>query len=348
MLKQSLPFTTVHIIPETNSDQVKFEKSIRSLQFRYRANHLSNQVKKQLGLAQTYESADYPFFMNGNEPNIPVSYNNKIRDTNFTLVSTGGLKAFEIINTGLAWSEIDLLSLNLVTPKLFVIDYSKEAKVFWKFVKKLFIENQTYEDMCNILYDIRDKKFDFESSKAFKYAPENIRYPHSINTRQGCYEVIVERFIYMPHMHDRFNFIRNIIVMATFCGNNWFEKKFFANLAQHVNSKATYVYCSNILDCTLGVRESSQTQEQHEFAVKNFVSSVCSLNPILTIYSRTPLSLFETGNGLIPEALVGVGSNNVERHIAALRNPKLAPLTAADYEEYKKAKQPCHKRCNYT
>lgn len=309
----------------TPSDILKATKlAILPLQRNYRLKHAAYYAKKEIGLLED-EMVNYSFFLNGNEPRISIDKEFKCTDTKFNLVATGGLTALRIIKELIDWEKLEI-SAKTPTPKLFIVDYSFEAKKAWIFIKKIFANIERYEDI-NSRLDI---------SSFIPYAPERY-YDFGTNNPEQVCKVTIKCIYKIIEQGNaiQYNFLRNVVLQATLISNDWRSEFTHQPLAKHLKGQVNYVYSSNIIECIQRFKDSRFTTYESKMISINLITDICNYEPVLSIYARTSRTYFSSiGDGFHPTSHLFISGADPKNHWHQLSDPNFAPLTKNDYLEY--------------
>jgi hypothetical protein len=315
----------------------EYSKAIVSLQRMYRLKNIAHFAKKELKL-YNMDMTDYHFRIFGNEPWITVEADCKTADTKFNLISTGGMNTLLMLRELIAWDEV-ISSESTAIPKLFVIDYSDDALVFWKFIKKLMLSLNSLEELNVLLAKAKVKEFDAHYLKLSFYVPKKFDDRHQ-HEPQVIYTHILSGMKQLITSEQQFSLIKAVVIKSSIVGRDWRDAHLHAALAELIKGQRNYVYSSNIIECILQASEK-YTIEHSQRDVEQFTQAVCNYNPVLSLYARTSLKKFKEIDGLLPNAHMYFISADPQIHLAHLRDKTLAPLTKADQVEYLKNEQSC-------
>lgn len=315
------------------SEAPRFVQSVSKLQVLFRNKNVASMVKRYLGMHDA-ALVDYRIIAEGNESDFVMPQHLKVSNPKFNFVGTGCIRSLEIIKTMIDWDAIPEVNDQSIVPKLFIVDYSRSSRAFWKFVKYRFSRLETLEKFDEMIRTLDYSDYNFESDPYVKYLPPNMCIDME-PTAANKYRHIASVFNVFFDCADEkeYKFLRSVILNASFVARNWLDPDFNATLAKHLRGQKNYVYASNICEC---FDKCHFSNEEIEKQLHDFIQHICNLKPIFTAYSRTPLDVYRDNHSILPSVNLIVEGFNARNHSSVLRQANYAPLTPKEIELYDK------------
>lgn len=318
---------------------IAMKKAILPLQRMYRFKNAAKAARLEMGIVDDEAPSQYPFLLLGNEPEIRIPDTLKRIDTRFNLIATGGINALKIIKELIAWESF-LYTPTMPIPKLFIMDFSDKAAPSWKFIKKLFANLPTYNDI--------EEPLNLE--RFIQYAPD------AYDDLQNAQPIdICKQTVYLLNElidkwdSEQYNFFREVVLGATILCNDWRDFHTHHSLSTHLHGQQNYVYSSNIIECIQRYYDQEYTIEENLEDNKDFVEDICKYNPLLTIYARTSIIKYNAINHkLCPDNHLFISGANPNVHLQELSQPHLSPINKVEYLEHLKKYPHIKARTNHT
>lgn len=206
---------------------------------------------------------DYPVLIQGNDPQIKGLPRHK-KNENIALIGTSGMHSVEIA-----------CRLSAGTPKIIIIDNSKQVVDFWRLARKIMLESNT-------------------SARFIDELKENVK-------KTGCSNsILIESdFAYLDWLFRRFEFsrLKKIISNVTIIGQSWSDKNTLLalkNVLVRIGIDTIYAYPSNIVAYV-----NRHINDDHGNKILN---NIYELNPKMAIhtnldyYKRAPTQYFLVDN----------------------------------------------------
>jgi hypothetical protein len=229
-------------------------------------------ARKKYGIKQLtrYEMDSYETFVVGNDPKMPASLANyHVADEKIALVATSGVRALSIAcelgNSG-------------HTPKIFLIDNSREVCEFWlqlrafasddvacgtaqKFLDKLpeFLARN-----AQLYRDIPDRALQNRNNSGAKYPNQNIR-----------------RFFTRLIDKHGYEYVRAVLLHASVIKQSWADAETFAkvkNILSLHGIKKVFMYPSNIVGCI-------EHQNGGDVLQQKVLENIQATAPVMTIHT---------------------------------------------------------------
>lgn len=207
--------------------------------------------------------SNYQAFLISNEPMVGVEEKHKPVDSKFVFLGTSLLRTLEILldlsSKFFSDCRVDFNYYN--TPKMFILDYSNNVFDMWKLLKSCFYAS-TYDEFIEICSSDKVK------SKVI-----------GIGARGGSY--FTYSILSVLDDEEKFLYARAVVLKSTIIAGDWNNIKNFEYIKSVSGDRDIYLYASNIVEV------SSIPSITKKSSSKSIVHNICSLEPVLTIHSRT-------------------------------------------------------------
>lgn len=263
----------------------------------------------------------YSTFVTGNEPNITFSPSEKQTSGRFAFIGCSGMKSLEIIKNLIDWDSYTGSpdGYNNI-PKLFILDNSHQVVLFWNLLKQSCASAATLDECKANVLILRDK---------FRLCSNRDSY--------GVADEVVNNFIRLSNSNEMYQFLRGAICKATLITHDWANSDAFDFIHRHIDSIPTYVYASNILEYISSPYNYSYSVMEQQANVGNILRNISTLNPTMTLHTRTSDGEFRLGGGHSPDRYLKLTTIEPSLQLQALTDPEFITMT----EKLKKSACDC-------
>ncbi len=229
-------------------------------------------ARKKYGIKQLKrnEMDSYETFVVGNDPKMPASLANyHVADEKIALVATSGMRALSIAcdlgNSG-------------HTPKIFLIDNSREVCEFWLKLRAFASDDVA----CGTAQKFLDKlaRFLVNNEHLYRDIPDHaLQHDHDNDGVKYPNQNISRFFIKMISKHG-YDYVRAVLMHASVIKQSWTDTDTFVkvkNIATLHGIKKIFMYPSNIVGCLDAVGEQA--------AVEKTLENIKATAPVMTIHT---------------------------------------------------------------